>query len=1055
MLRWIVESSLRLRFVVLILALVIVSAGVIQLRKMPVDVLPEFNPPLVEVQTEALGLSQEEVEQMITVPMEQDLLNGVPWLREIRSESIPGLSSITLLFDDGVDLIRARQMVTERLAQAFALPHVSKPPTMLQPMSATNRVMMIGLSSKDLSLIEMSVQARWTIAPRLMGVPGVANVSIWGQRDRQLQVQVDPQKLQEQKVSLLQVLETTGNAMWVSSLSFLEASTPGTGGFIDTAQQRLGIRHILPIVSPEGLAQVPVEESKLRLGDVATVVEDHQPLIGDAVSSDGGTLLLVVEKLPGANTLEVTQGLEAAIDALRPGLPGLELDPSLFRPADFIGTVTANLKWMLGLGALLLLLIVAAFFLEWRTTLITLITVPVALAAAGLVLAWREATFNMMVLTGLAVALGVVIDDTVILVENVLRRVRQHYVAGSDEPVVSVILNAVLEMHGTIIFSTLVILLPLLPLFFLETRTDAFLQPLLVSYALAVLASLLVAMSVVPALCLILLSTPRMQASGTVGRAPRTSPVISTLQRLYERALNQTVRAPRGMLLLALILILLGIGRFFTLRSTLLPTFREPTLLVEIDNLPGASVAEMDRIVSRMVTELRQTPGVNDVGAHFGRAVMSDQVVGLDAGELWIDIDPTADYDATVATVRSIIDGYPGLKHSVQTYLNTRSRGLLDEVSHVFGVRVFGENIALLPSTADEVMKSLSGIAGITKMDVQQQSAEPSLTVTVDMAKAEKYGIKPGDVRRTATTLLSGLQVGSLFEDQKVFDVVVIGTPATRHSITAMNDLIIDTPDGGHARLGDVATVSMTAVPTSIKHVAVSPYIDINIQVQGNVNTVVSQIQQRLRSVSYPPEFHAEVFGDYDSQRDLQNRTLSLIVAVVVGIFLLLQAAFAGWRLAFFYLITLPMALVGGVVGAWLDGGVLTFGSLVGLLLVFGLAARNGMLLVDHYHNLQRYANEKFGIDLIVRGAKERVAAIVLSALATALLFIPALLAGDIPGNELLRPMAFVVVGGLITSTLLNLFVVPAVYQLFGFKPEVEESHQVMSHEPTFGMAAD
>src|SRR5689334_12354517 len=323
--RSIIGASLKSRLLVVALAAALLVVGIIQLRTMPVDILPEFTPPYVEVQTEALGLSAEEVEQLITVPLEQDLLNGVPWLKSIASKSAPGLSSILMTFDPGTDLVRARQMVTERMAQAFALPHVSKPPTMLQPLSSTGRVMMVGLSSKDVSLIQMGVLARWTIAPRLMGVPGVANVAIWGQRDRQLQVQVDPQRLKDQKVSLLQVLETTGNALWVSSLSFVEASTPGTGGFIDTAQQRLGIRHISPITTAEGLAQVPIEETSLHLGDVATVVEDHQPLIGDALTNNGPSILLVVEKFPGANTLEVTQGVEEALAAMQPGLTGVTI----------------------------------------------------------------------------------------------------------------------------------------------------------------------------------------------------------------------------------------------------------------------------------------------------------------------------------------------------------------------------------------------------------------------------------------------------------------------------------------------------------------------------------------------------------------------------------------------------------------------------------------------------------------------------------------------------------------------------------------------------------
>src|SRR5690242_3070528 len=352
--RSIIGASLRSRLLVVALAVGLLVVGIIQLRTMPVDVLPEFTPPYVEVQTEALGLSAEEVEQLITLGMEQDLLNGVPWLKTIHSESAPGLSSVRMTFDPGTDLVRARQMVTERMAQAFALPHVSKPPTMLQPTSSTGRVMIVGLSSKTVSLIQMGVLARWTIVPRLMGVPGVANVAIWGQRDRQLQVLVDPKQLKDQKVSLLQVLETTANSLWVSSLSFVEASTPGTGGFIDTAQQRLGIRHISPIVTSDTLAQVPIEGSKgVVISDVANVVEDHQPLIGDALTTaNGPSLLLIIQKFPGANTLDVTRGVEEALGELQPGLSGMEINSSIFRPADFIEAATNNVGLTLLIGLL-------------------------------------------------------------------------------------------------------------------------------------------------------------------------------------------------------------------------------------------------------------------------------------------------------------------------------------------------------------------------------------------------------------------------------------------------------------------------------------------------------------------------------------------------------------------------------------------------------------------------------------------------------------------------------------------------------------------------------
>src|ERR671914_303370 len=384
--RWIIESSLKLRFLLIIFAAAIILLGVVQLRNMPVDVLPEFAPPYVEVHTEALGLSAEEVEQLITVPLEQDLLNGVPWLKEIRSESIPGLSSVVMVFEPGTDIMLARQVVQERLTQAHALPNVSKPPEMLQPLSATSRVMMIGLTSKELSDIEMSVLSRWTIRPRLMGVPGVANVVVWGQRERQLQVRVEPERLNQQGVTLTEVIEAAGNSLWMSPLTFLDASIPGTGGFIDTANQRLEVRHVLPITTADTLAKVsfPGGDGQIKLlDDVAEVVEDHQPLIGDAIVDGRPGLLLVVEKFPGTNALEVTRDVEEALDVMRPGLSGIEIDSALFRPATFVEDAIGNLLLALIAAAVLLVLVLFAFFLEWRVAVITLLTVTLALIAAA------------------------------------------------------------------------------------------------------------------------------------------------------------------------------------------------------------------------------------------------------------------------------------------------------------------------------------------------------------------------------------------------------------------------------------------------------------------------------------------------------------------------------------------------------------------------------------------------------------------------------------------------------------------------------------------------
>jgi len=1041
MMRSIVGSSLKFRLLVVALAAATLFLGITQLRTMPMDTLPEFTQPYVEIQTEALGLSADEVEQLITVPLEADLLNGVAWLETIRSESVPGLSSIVMVFQPGTDLLRARQLVAERLTQAHALPNVSKPPAMLQPLSSSSRVMMIGLSSKDLTLIEQSVLTRWTIRPRLMGVPGVANVAIWGQRERQLQVQVDPDRLRAHKVSLLEVIKTTGNALWVSPLSFLDASTPGTGGFIDTPNQRLGVRHVLPITTPADLARVTIEKEQpggpaLRLGDVADVVEDHQPLIGDASVNDGPGLMLVVEKFPEANTLEVTRGVEAALESLEPGLSGMEIDSSIFRPASFIETAMDNLVLALLLGLVLLLLVLAAFLFNWRTALISLVAILVSLAAAGLVLHLRGATLNAMVLAGLVLAVAIVVDDAIVDVEHIARRLREQRREDADRPTVAVILEASLEVRGALLYATLIILLAVLPVLFLGGLSGAFLKPLALSYGLAVLASMVVALTVTPALSVLLLPGP-----GRPGRGE--SPLAGRLLGGYHSALARAVAAPRAVFLAAGVIVLVGLAVLPLLSrpQSTLPSFKERDLLIRWDGTPGTSGPEMTRIVAQASRELRSLPGVRNVGGHVGRAVMSDQVVGINSGELWVSVDPKADYDKTVASIQEVVDGYPGLERNVLTYLKDRTGGTLpvagEALTQAGGdaivVRVYGQEQEVLRGKADEVRQALARVDGVVDPKVELQVEEPTLEVEVDLDAAQRYGIKPGDVRRAAATMLSGIAVGSLFEEQKVFDVQVWSTPETRHSLTSVRELLIDTPGGGRVRLGDVAEVRVAAAPNVIKREAVSRRIDVGASVQGrDLGAVVADVERTLQGIRFPLEYHAELLGDSADRQAARQRVVWYAAAAAIGIFLLLQAAFGSWRLATAVFLTLPVALAGGVLAALAGGGLMSLGAVTGFFAVLGIAARNGILLVSRYRQLERDEGEPFGPGLVLRGARERLVPILAAALAAALALVPLVVLGDDPGREIVRPMAVVVLGGLVTSTLLSLFVVPTLYLRLG-----------------------
>src|SRR5919106_1367451 len=947
MMRSIVGTSLRFRLLVLAVAAGVMAVGISQLRGAPVDVLPEFTPPYVEIQTEALGLSAEEVEQLITVPMEADLLNGVEGIDVLRSQSLPGMSSIVLVFESDADLYRSRALVQERLAQmgAAAMPNVSKPPVMLQPYSSSSRLLMFGLASDEVSPIEKSVIARWTIQPRLLGVPGVANVAIWGFRDRQLQVQVDPERLAENGVTLQQIVETTANAQISSPLSFVEGSTPGTGGFIETPQQRLGVRHVFDkLTNPEELGKVPVEGTggRLRLTDVTTVVEDHQPLIGDAVVNDADGLLLVVEKFPGANTVEVTQGVEEALDDLRPGLSGMEPDTSIFRPATFIETAIDNLTLASVIAGVLLVLILAAFLFEWRTVLIGLVTIPLSLVAAALVLDLLGETFNAISFAGLAVAIAVIFDAAVAGAENIARRLRQERELGGDRSTADVVRDATHEVRSPLTYATFIALLAIVPVAVMAGRPGGVFAPPAPPSALAVGPAVVVAMTVTPALALLLFSRG--------SAAPRESPLLGRVGRRYGGALAGFMRKRRtalaaggaclvGAVVLLAVLPLLG--------TSLIPSFKDRDMLVRLNAEPETSNTRMTEIATQVSRELRSIGGVANVGAHVGRAVTGDRIVDVNSANVWVSIDSDADYDATVAAIEDAIAQVPGARSDLVTYSEQKIRdvGALREAENqVTGdgldvltgserplvVRVYGQNLDALRREAGKVQSLMSQIDGVVDPRVEQPVEQPNVEIEVDLDRAQEFGIKPGDVRRAEATLVQGLLVGSVFEEQKVFEVIVQGTPETRRSLSAIRNLLIDTPSG-HVRLGAVA----------------------------------AELEERFQGSVFPLEYHAEVLTETTGAEINSPLMLGAALAVALAALLLMQAAFRSWHLAVLVFLSLPVALLGGAVAALADGAELSLGAALGFLAVFGLAVGNGVMLICHLQRVRAVEGEALGPELV------------------------------------------------------------------------------------------
>jgi CzcA family heavy metal efflux pump len=1025
MMRWIVGTSLKFRLLVGAAAAALLALGIIQLRAMPVEALPEFGPVRVEVQTESLGLSAEEVEQLITNPLEQEFFNGLPWLAELRSSSINGLSSIEMVFEPGTDVMRARQVVQERLTMVPALPAASsRPPFVIQPVSATSRFILIGLSSKNLSPLDVGVLARWKLQPRLLGLPGVANVAIWGHRDRQLQVLVDPVSLRSNRVTLDQVIRTTGNALWVSPLTFVEASTPGTGGFLDTANQRIDIQHTQPIKTAQDLSQVTIEgaeNTSLRLGDVARVVENHQPLIGDAVVKDEPSMVLVVERFPNTSVAEVTRAVEDTLQAMAPGLPGLEMDTSVFRPATFLENVLDNLARTSIFGLILLVLLFGAFFFDWRAALISVVAILLSFAAAVVVLSLFGATLNMMIVAGLVLAVAVVVDDAVIDIENIRRRLRQQREAGDDSSRAATVLAASLEMRSSVFVATVVIALSIIPVLLLDGVAGSLIGPLGLSYGLAVLASMVVALTAVPVLGAVLLSSSRADKSD--------SPLASRLSRGYDRLLPRLLRRPVIPAVTSGVLAVTGLAALAFLGGLpLAPALQDRNLLIRWEAVPGVSLPEMDRITAAASAELRSVSGVRNVGALVGRAITSDQVAGVDSGELWVTIDPQADYGRTVAAIQEVVAGYPGLQREVLTYPEQRLQRAATGVEEPVVVRVYGNDFKVLNAKAEEVRQAISGIDGVTEPRVKSHVQEPTVEVEVFIEKAARHGLKPGDVRRAAATLMSGITAGSLFEQQKVFNVVVWATPPNRQNLANLRQLLIDKPDGSQVRLGEVADVRVRPNPTAIQHDKVSRSLDVVADVQGrDLASVVRDVDNRVRQIAFPREHHLEVLGDAVQQQSARQQTLLYIIAAAIGIFFVLQAGFGSWRLASLFFLVLPVALAGGALAAYVLRDSMSAAALLGLLAVLAVATRSTILLIRHYQRLEEDGMAP-GPELVLRGSRERFQPIVMGALASALALTPLVVLGIGSGLEIVQPMAAIVISGLLSTTLFTLFVLPIVY---------------------------
>jgi len=1016
MLKKLIYTAVNARIFVLLIALALIVFGLNTIKEAPLDVFPEFAPIKVEIQTEAPGLSTLEVEQLISLPLEQ-AVNGTPQLKTLRSKSVLGLSSVVMLFEEGTNLSEARNAVQERLSLASSrLPVVAKPPVMLPALSSLSRMLKIGVSSKKLNQMEISSLVMWTIRPRLMSVPGVANVAVWGQRDKQLQVLVNPEKLRASGITIAQILKATGDA------SSIEA-----GGFVDSPNQRIAIRHTNLKTQPEDLAKTVVDfknGAPILLGDIAEIVIGYPPPIGDAVINHGDGLLLIVEKHPNANTIEVTNNIEAAIAELKPGLQDLDIDSTIFRPATFIERAIQNLQHALLLGALMVALILMIFLRNKRAAFISICAIPLSLISAVLVLTAFNISMNTMVIAGLVIALGEVVDDAIIDVENIIRRLKLNQLLDSPKAKLDVIVTASLEVRSAVVYATMIVMVVFLPVLFLDGIAGAFFKPLATAYLLAILASLLVALIVTPALSFILLDADSEE---------KELQLITWLNAQYRHLLDKVLLKPKKVIIITLAAFLsTGVSALF-LGSEFLPAFKETDFLMHFLERPGASIEQMKKMTKRASHDLLAIPGVRNFGAHIGRAEVADEVVGPSFTELWISIDPEVNYEKTVAKIKDTMHGYTGIYTDVQTYLKERSKEVLTGSSASIVVRLFGPDLMVLRMQAESIRNTMQTVDGIADLKIEPQVLVPQIEVRLKQDAAQRYGINTNDIRQVTSMVLKGIKVGEAYEAQQKVDVVVIGDADSKVDITAVQQLPINSPFGAQLSIKDVADVYFIGMPNEIKHEAVSRRIDIIANASGrDLGSVAIEVEQKVAALAFPTGYYPQFLGEYTVQKAATNRLLWLSILMLFAIGFIVYMDFKSYQHTFIFLASLPFALIGGVLGVFLSGAVISLGSIIGFIAVLGIAARNGILLISHYRHL--ISNEGFshGVDLIMHGSSERLVPILMTALATSLALLPIIFKGPISGYEIEYPLAVVVVSGLLTSTLLNLILLPSIFLRFG-----------------------
>jgi CzcA family heavy metal efflux pump len=1034
-----VRFAIRFRGIVAAFACVLVAYGIYALGRAKYDVFPEFAPPQVSIQTEAVGLTPEQVEILVTRPIE-NAISGVPGVRTLRSTSIQGLSVVTVFFDPSSDIYRDRQVVAERLAAATQqLPQGLQPPIMTPLTSSTSRMLVVGLTSETRSLMDLRTAADWTVRLRLLAVPGVASVTVFGGDKRSIQVQVHPDELIRYNLTLNDVLTAARRSTGVRG-----------AGFVDTRNQRIVFQTEGQSLKPDDIARTVLLSrgaASVTLGNVADVVEAPEPPIGGAqIEGSRGVILNVAEQY-AADTLKVTENVEAAIEELRPSLQadGISIHADLFRPANFIVTATSNVRDSLILGGMLVIVVLFLFLFDLRTAAISCTAIPLSLLTATIVLERLGASLDTMTLGGLAIAIGVVVDDAVIDVENIVRRLRENARLPRPRPFARVVLDATLEVRGAVVYATFAVILVVLPVMTLSGTAGRLFAPLGLAYTTAVLASLVVALTLTPALSMMLLP----------GRVPTQDPPLVRWTRAgYVSLLRRLMEQPRTLIVAAVVLTIAGCAALPFLGGGFIPELKEGHFVVHMSAVPGTSIDESLRVGANIAGALRELPQVRSVAQRAGRAEESEDTWGPHYSELEVDLKPGLsgeDAEKAQADIRRTFAGFLGVNAAVMTFLTERIEETLSGYTAAVVVNIFGNDLDLLDHKAQEIARALGDIPGATDVQVQSPPGLPQLTISLRKPDLERWGFDAVEVLELIRAAYQGDTVGQTYEGNQVFNVITILDAASRDNITKVGDLPLRSPGGAYVPLKQIADVYQTSGRYQVLHEGARRVQTVTANVTGT--DLISFVRAAKAGIGSKVQLPAGTYIQFAGAAEAQSRSQRDLVVnsliAIVGIVLLLSIVTRNWRNLLLVLANLPFALVGGVLALYATGGQLTLGGMVGFVTLFGITLRNSILMIAHYEHLVEVEGRQWGLSAAIVGAADRLTPILMTSIVTGLGILPLAIGMNDPGREIQGPMAIVILGGLLTSMALNLLVLPALALRYGRfeRPQDEFARPAVSAE--------